>query len=190
MGMMNEPVSSRTAEGASAIGSGVCRIVVVSEDRVAHGRAMETVRWLAAEFGEEPAFDFGFWNFKELAEPVSAGKAVEAAARADIILLSAHGNDLPPAVGNWFERCREARTKSEGALALLLAEPFMLSASSSKTIDHLELLAGGLRMDFLPLMPQPAERIIQTFRDRARLAPRAMADEFESPGTQHWGLNE
>jgi hypothetical protein len=187
---MNKPVSSRAGGAASAAAANVCQIVVVSEDRVAHGRAMETARWLTDQFGEEPAFVFDYWNFKDLAEPAVSGKAVAAAAHADIILLSAHGNDLPPAVGHWLERCRETRTKPEGALALLLAEPFMLSASSGKAIDLLQLFAYRLHMDFLPLMPQPAERIIQSFRDRLNLAPRGAAEFFDPPRSDHWGLNE
>lgn len=187
---MNEPVSSRAADAASAMAASACRVVVVSEDRVAQGRAMETANWLRAQFGEEPVFVFSFWNFKELAEPAAASKAVEAAAHADIILLSAHGNDLPAAVGNWFERCREARTKAEGALALLLAEPFMLSASSGHAIDRLQLFARHLHMDFLPLMPQPAERIIQSFRNRPNIAPAGVTEPFDPPSHNHWGLNE
>ena len=76
MGMMNEPVPSRTAEGASATGPAFAGSSWSQRIAWRTARAMETVRWLAAEFGEEPAFDFDYWNFKELAEPVSAGKAV------------------------------------------------------------------------------------------------------------------
>ena len=187
--MMNKPIPSNSSDGASVAAAELCRIVVVSEDRVAHGRAMETASWLTAQFGEEPGFAFDYWNFKQLAEPTAASDAVKAAALADIILLSAHGNDLPPAVASWLERCRGARTKAEGALALLLAEPFMLSASSGNAIDSLEAFAHRLHMDFLPLMPQPAEQIIRSFRERANAASSVAPDPFDSPSA-HWGLNE
>ena len=168
----------------------VCRVVVVYEDGSAHERAMELAARLEEQVGTELAFIFSSWNFKELAEPGPARAATEAAAGADIILLSAHGNDLPSAVGRWLELCAAERTISEGALALFLAEPFMLSASSEAVIDRLQHAAGMLGMDFLSLIPQPAEQIIRSFKERSETASRPTRDFPDRPGGNHWGLDE
>ena len=168
----------------------VCRMVVVYEDGMAHDRAMELAGRLASQFGGEPAFAFDSWNFKDLAQPKLTLAAVEAAARADIILFTTHGNDLPSAVVAWLEYCAGARTRADGALALLLTEPFMLSASTGAVISRLQSAARLLRMDFLSLMPAPAAKIIKSLQKRPSLPPSAFLDKFDRPNCDHWGLNE
>ena len=168
----------------------VCRIVVVYEDAAAHDRAMELASRLEEEIGTELPFVFDSWNFKNLAEPASARTAADAAARADIILLSAHGNDLPSAVGRWLELCAMERTTDEGALALFLAEPFMLSAASEAIIARLQQAASLLRMDFVSLIPHPAEQIIRSFRQRTDITSAALRNFPDRPGGVHWGLDE
>ena len=184
------PAALLAAETSTVNAGGVCQTVVVYEDAQAQVRAMEMASRLVTQFGEEPAFAFSSWNFKQLAEPVIALKAAAAAAVADIILLSAHGNDLPPVVGVWLELCARARTKTEGVLALLLAEPFLLSASSGAVIARLQHAARLLRMDFLSLIPPPAEQIIKSFQERANLLVAAAMDILDRPSCDHWGLNE
>jgi hypothetical protein len=168
----------------------VCRIVVVYEDAAAHDRAMELAGRLEEEMGAELPFIFESWNFKNLGEPASAREATSAAARADIILVSAHGNDLPSAVGRWLELCALERTTDEGALALFLAEPFMLSAASEAVITRLQHAAGLLRMDFVSLIPYPAEQIIRSFKQRSNVAAATVSEYSDRPGVGHWGLNE
>ncbi len=168
----------------------ICRIVVVYEDAAAHDRAMELASRLEEEIGAELPFIFNSWNFKNLAEPTSARTATEAAAHADIILLSAHGNDLPSAVGRWLELCATERTTDEGALALFLAEPFMLSAASEAIITRLQHAASLLRMDFVSLIPHPAEQIIRSFKQRTDVTSEAVTEFSDRPGGVHWGLDE
>jgi hypothetical protein len=187
---MNAPATVLAAEISPVKAVNVCQTVVVYEDVQAQVRAMEMASRLVTQFGEEPAFAFSSWNYKQLAEPALSLKAVAAAAVADIILLSAHGNDLPPVVGVWLELCARARMKTEGALALLLAEPFLLSASSGAVVARLQHAARLLRMDFLSLMPPPAERIIKSFQERSNLMAAAAMEIFDRPSCDHWGLNE
>jgi hypothetical protein len=168
----------------------ICRVVVVYEDIAAHDRAMELAGRLDEEMGLDLPFTFDSWNFKDLGEPASAQAATEAAARADIILVSAHGNDLPSAVGHWLEHCAGERTSAEGALALFLAEPFMLSAASEAIIARLRYAASLLKMDFVSLIPRPAEQIIQSFKQRAGVISAAVREYPDRPGGGHWGLNE
>jgi hypothetical protein len=187
---MNVPATNVAAETVPVKAADVCHIVVLHEDVVAYGRAMEMAGRLAAEFRDDPAFALSSWDFRQLAEPAFARKAAEAAAHADVLLLSAHGNDLPSAVGAWLELCVGLRTRTEGALALLLAEPFMLSASSGAIIARLQHAARLLGMDFLSLMPQPAEQIIKSFQERANVVTSAILEILDRPGSDHWGLNE
>jgi hypothetical protein len=168
----------------------VCRLVMVYEDELAREEAAALVNRLEHQVGSGLGFVFNSWNFKDLAEPVSARAATSAAANADIILLSAHGNDLPSAVGRWLDLCSVERTSSEGALVLYLTEPFMLSAASEAVITRLQQAAGLLGMDFLSLIPQPAEQIIQSFKERTGGHTFLPPEFHERSSDEHWGLNE
>ena len=177
---------------ASAIAAGnVCRIVVVYEDLTAHYRAMELGTRLAASFGEEPTFIFHSWDFRELGEPASSAEAVQAAAQADILLFSIHGNDLPWAVTRWVEACVDARGRRDGALAVLLAEPFCLSPSSGSMLIWLERAAHRLSVDYVSLIPEPAQQMIKTLHARAQSVIAMLEDVLPGrPAFENWGLNE
>src|SRR5215813_1740500 len=94
-------ISSMSALAAKTLD--VCRIVVVYEDEMAREEARSLAGRLEREVGNKLGFLFNSWNFKDLAEPALARDAIDAAANADIILFSAHGNDLPSAVGRWLD---------------------------------------------------------------------------------------
>jgi len=177
---------------ASAVAAGnVCRIVVVYEDLAAHHRAMELGTRLASGFRDEPAFIFRSWDFKDLGEPAASADAIEAAADADILLFSIHGNDMPWAVTRWVEACVQARGRRDGALAVLLAEPFCLSPSSGSMLIWLENAARRLSMDYVPLIPEPAEQMIKTLHARAQSVIAMLEDVLPGrPAFENWGLNE
>jgi hypothetical protein len=187
---MNAPVPIESANTAGVDAGEACQMVVVYEDLAAHERAMEMGGRLTAQFGDEPAFAFSSWNFKDLADPAFAAQSVETAARADVIIISTHGNELPSAVGAWLESCARARIGTEGALALLLAEPFSLSAGSGAVVTRLEHTARRLGMDYLPLLPEPAEQLIKSLQAQASLLASSANETLDLPGSDHWGLNE
>ena len=189
---MDWPATSLPPQAVPVRAADICQIVAVHEDLVAHGRAVELADRLSTQFKGEPVFGFSSWSFKDLAEPLFFRTALDAGAIADVILLSVHGNELPPAVRLWLDLCSGHRTKTEGSLVFLLAEPFMLSASSGAAIGTLQRAARLLRMDFLPLIPQPAEQIIRRFQERAGSADAAFDDiQIQNrPSFDHWGLNE
>jgi hypothetical protein len=162
----------------------------VYEDLAAHDRAMEMAARLAAECGDDPSIVFHSWNFKDLGEPARSLQAVENAVGADVIVVAGHGNDLPGSVGTWLAACATARARDDGALALLLTEPYMLSASSGAIVATLEHAASRLRMDFVPLMPYPVERMIASLSAGAAVANSVWEAIFDRPRFDHWGLNE
>jgi hypothetical protein len=187
---MKPPDTIQPEPVGSGITADACLVVVVYEDMAAHERAMEMAHRLAAECAEDPSLVFRSWNFRELAEPGRSREAIESAANAEVIVISGHGNDLPVAVSAWLEACAAARARSEGALALLLAEPFMLSAASGAIMAKLEHAARVLRMDFVPLVPYPVERMIASLRVGSGLTGVVWEEMFDRPRFDHWGLNE
>ena len=109
-------------ETLSLEGADPCQILVLYEDAVAHDVAMEVCGRVLARFEAELTFAFSFWKFKDLDNPVLAHWAAEAVARADVVLFSLPGRELSPEIMNWLDMCVQARTKAEGALAVMVTE--------------------------------------------------------------------
>ena len=164
-----------------------CHFLVMCEDAVAHDRAMEVCSGIIARFDVELAFVFSFWKFKDLNDSVSAHSAAQAVARADIILFSLSDPVLTPAATNWLDFCVKTRTKTEGALAVMVANVQGLGLAVEALVLRLQYAANQLRMDFLPLLPEITGTNIETTADSA-VALRKQS--MEEPGFNHWGLNE
>jgi hypothetical protein len=164
-----------------------CQILVLYEDAVAHGVAMEVCARLLAHFESELAFAFSFWKFKDLDDPVSAHWAAKAVARADVMLFSLPGRDLSPETMNWLELCVPARTKTEGALAVMVTEHHDMDLVVEALISRLQFAAHRLRMDFLPLLPPAAGARFGTL---ANPSAAWLNEVREEAGSSHWGLNE
>jgi hypothetical protein len=174
-------------ETLSLEGADPCQFLVLYEDAVAHDTAMEICARLLSHFGADLAFAFSFWTFKELATPVSAHWAAEAVSRADVILLVLQGRDPAPEAVNWLDACARARTKMEGALAVMVASPAAASPMLEPLLSRMQFIAHRLHMDFLPLVP--------SWSGASREAPpvplpAALDQAREFAGHDHWGLNE
>lgn len=164
-----------------------CNFLVMYEDAATHDLAMEICHEVTARFKADLPFAFSFWTLRDLSVPVSAHWATEAVSRADIMLFSLSGRDLAPEFSQWLEACAQARTKPEGALALVVTEPRGAGVTTGVLLSRLQLAAHRLRMDFLPLMPALAARNIETTAVRLSAGLNKLEQE---PGSSHWGLNE
>jgi hypothetical protein len=174
-------------ETLSLESAGACQFLVLYEDAVARDVAMKVCGRLLARFEAELAFAFSFWKFKDLDDPISAHWAAEAVARADVILFSMQGRDLSPETINWLDSCVQARTKMEGALAVMVTEPHDMDLVVEALLSRLQFAAHRLQMDFLPLLPPGAGARFGTSADPS---PAWLNEAREDPGSSHWGLNE
>ena len=168
-------------------GTNPCNFLVLYEDAAAHDLAMEVCGGVMARFDVELAFAFSFWKVKDLNDPVSAHWAAEAAAHADIILFSLPAHDLTPETSQWLDACVQARTKVEGALALIVTEPPDAGLAFGALLSRLQFAAHRLRMDFLPLLPPLPDTSIEA---SAAPLPAELNEFQEESGSNHWGLNE
>jgi len=164
-------------------GTSPCHFLAMCEDANAHAKAMEICGGIMGRFGDELAFAFSFWKFKDLKDPASAHWAVEAVARADILLLSLTGRDLTLEANRWLDACVQVRTKAGGALALMVAQASGAGLAMEALLSRLELAAYQLRMDFLPLLPLPIGK-------PAAWSSALLSQGREESGSTHWGLNE
>jgi hypothetical protein len=167
-------------------GANPCHFLVIYENAAAHDLAMEVCGGVVGRFETELAFAFSFWQVKDLVDPVSAHWAAEAMSRADIILFSLPGRDLAPETSRWLDVCIQSRTKSEGALALLVTELPGMSLALEALLSRLQFAAHRLRMDFLPLLPPGVDTSASADPSLA-LFNKVRED---SRASTHWGLNE
>jgi hypothetical protein len=184
---MSTSAAISVQEMPSPEGANACHFMVVYEDAAACNLAREVCGGVVARLESELAFRFSFWELKDLNDPTSARQATEALACADILLFSLPGHDLAPEAMIWLEVCAPARTKAEGALALVIAGPPGPNLAVEALLFQMHFAAHRLRMDFLPLLTLTSGGNMGT-----PLTPSlALLDRLrEESGGDHWGLNE
>jgi hypothetical protein len=167
-----------------------CAVVVLYEGTIAHDKAMEVCERLSQEVGGDVVFEFTCWRFARLADPLFAGQAHEAAARADVILFATHGGDLPEELSEWLTRCAIRIHRSEAAISVLFVEPISPSSSIGPVLSQLEGTAQRLRMDFLPLIPLQTRQAIETVERRERTVASLLSGARPQQHSSHYGLND
>jgi hypothetical protein len=174
-------------ETLSLEGANACHFVVLYEDAVAHDVATEVCGRLLAHFESDLAFAFSFWKFKDLDNPVTAHWAAEAVALADVILLSLPGRELSPEAMHWLDLCVQVRTKTEGALAVMVTEHHDKDLVVEALLSRLQFAAHRLQMDFLPLLSPSAGARFRTLADSP---PAWLNEAWEALGSSRLRLNE
>lgn len=167
-----------------------CEIIVMYEDVTSRATAIEVCQRLRTQLRNEMQFTFDFWKLKYLGEPELARRASEVAARAEVVLFCTHGGALPPGVESWLQKSIKSRTKADGALVLVLAEPFNVPSASGRLVSSLHAAAQEAHMDFLPLLPRGGKESrsgIPNQRSPRTPAGRVIIDQHPP---SHWGINE
>ena len=80
-------------------------VVIIYQDPDTGRRAKCFYDKMTHEVGEECDFSLELWNFEMLAIPEMRDSSAQAAAQADFLVLSFHGNaELPAQTRYWIER--------------------------------------------------------------------------------------
>ncbi len=91
------------------------------------------------------------WNVGRLAEPVAFDNAVEAAAEADVLVISVRAaGDLPLTLRVWIDAWMPRRAGRAGALVALIGLPGRPDAQSRRARQYFETVARQGGLDFLP----------------------------------------
>lgn len=131
--------------------SEVCSVAVIYEDDVARELALQVCTSLTRKFNCDPEFAFSWWRFKYLGEPAVAREALQAARRADLILVAVNGmRDLPAPVKAWFENWLLERKAPGGALVTILRPGEEQNPALSRS-SYFQSVADRARLDYLPL---------------------------------------
>jgi len=147
-----------------------CKVMVLYENLLARQKAAETCNQMMEQLEAKRAFEFDWWPFHCLNTPVLAQFAEEAAAVADIIVFSLHGEEFSKEVVNWLENWPARRTNASGLLVLLAT----WAADSPSLMDtpalQLENVAHRHGMDFMA----------ETRPEAAAMLAGALTAEMES----------
>jgi hypothetical protein len=165
-----------------------CRIVVLAEDSIAGGHAMERCGRIVAQLEGEIAFAVQPYRFVELSDPASAHNASEVAARADVLVFAVHGAELSHDFQRWLDALLDRRTRSDGALALMIIGPIESHELVDVLVGRFHEVALRLGLEFLPLLPDALPEGASGARTSP--VPPGLPSEFRDRGNTHWGLNE
>jgi hypothetical protein len=186
--MVNTLAQTGVANAAFLENIYACRVMVLYEDAAAHERAMEVCARLSGQFNGELSFAFASCSFPGLSDPAIARESLDAAALADVLLFSTRGA-VPQPTRQWLENCIARRNGREGALALLLNEPPDPATSLGAVLSWFEHAAARSKMDFLPLLPKPAQELFNEIASDEVVVAPSLPPMLDAPRS-HWGLNE
>ena len=171
----------------------VCTVAILYEDDPTRDLAIRVCERLVKSFYRDLEFDFTWWKFKYLVEPEIAYQAADAAAKADLILVSVRQTQsFPLEVMAWFERWLAARKSSEGALVSVheLPEP---KRQPARQDEYLRLVAKRAHLDYLSLSNSNlAQQSSDGGQPKIAVLPAAIS---EGMGKDHhystgWGIND
>jgi hypothetical protein len=148
-------------------------VLLLHEDLQTGLRAKSLLGSLEAKLSVKPRFLVELWRFDMLHDPELQERAVQEAARANMVMISMHGqHELPAVVRNWLSRWTEARNGEACALVASFDANVKGSVTANQTLDHLRRTAAPAGVDVFPHFGDvPAslkDRISQDSRPRPR----------------------
>jgi len=172
-------------------------VTVVYQDPLTHQWATELWARVEPLIGREGTCRKS-WSISHLAEPLAFAGAVQAAAEADVLMISVRAaGDLPLILRVWIDAWLPRRARRAGALVALIGLPAQPDAQSDRTHQYLEAVARQAGLDFLPRERKlPEEPLalpmlpIITPAVNVAVSQRGAALGRFAGAPLHWGRNE
>jgi hypothetical protein len=173
-------------------------VQIVYEDLSAGLRAKQTADWLEAQLPPQRDMRLKLWRFDLLSEPALREEVTNEAMRADLVLLSAHGqHGLPEDVSTWIREWLTQGTDEPPALIVVFDASAEGSAAANDFLASLRRAAGPRGIEVFPrfyeLQSDPAELTSESLRRRAETTTDLLSDMLKwqpSHPPRHWGINE
>jgi len=135
-------------EAVTGEATGRLDVLLVYEDFSTGLRARQAFDKVACQLKPDTDFKVDLWKFDLLREPALLEWAATEAAKADIVFLSAHGQDqLPKAAHSWLEQWFERRGGEPCALVVLLDKAPGDAAGAGQTWEALRAAALAAGVD-------------------------------------------
>jgi hypothetical protein len=177
-------------------GAPMLRVHLIYEDTETGLRAKQAVDRLGEQFNLETGACLTPWRFDRLWEPTSREQALLEATDADLLLVSAHGEDgLPPAAQAWLERWLQLPHTGPRGLVLSLDTQARGTAGADYVLALLQDLARPAGVDvfphFGPTLWPDWEAACDQIRTRAEFHALWMeGPQIEDQSYLRWGINE
>ena len=173
-------------------------LLVAYEDLATRDRALHLSHHLAKQLEEDYAFHSSWWKFEHLTNRTLAQQAADAAAEANMVVLSLHARrELLPLHQAWIEQWLPRRQNRKSALVVLLAGADKQVQEAEPTLVYLRRVARLAHMDFFnhgfDLALPSRETSLPAPAETARLAPAPAPSQqvlYHQMPTPRWGINE
>lgn len=171
-------------------------LVVAYEDTTTRNRAMQLYDHLAQELLDDYDFQCSWWKLDHLDNPGICEQAADAAAEANMIIVSLRGDQgLPTVFHRWLEGWLSRRGDQKSALVLLLGDNGERRDQPRRLRLQLQQAARQARMDFfVHAYDLPETGTPYATESRAPQAQRAnpVPEEVLDPPAYipRWGINE
>jgi hypothetical protein len=170
-------------------------VLLVFEDLTTGLRAKEAFDQTMLGLAVDTDVHINAWRFELLREPPLHQQAVNEAAEAEIVFVSAHGaEELPMTVRLWFEQWLAVKREEPRALVVLLdAEAVDTPAAKQlrETLDSATQLSGvDVFQHFGNLQPAPASEDRQHRAGMRSTALGEVRPRVQPPSYRDWGINE
>lgn len=170
-------------------------VAVVYEDDQTRDRAVHLCDQMAEELEAEVQFDFTWWKFHFLRDPILAGQAANAVSTADMVIISTHpGDDLPEHLKSWVESWIPRRKFGAAALVGFVGPADSAHHGVCPRHNYLRNVAARAGMDYLPegvFTPTTPGETRENLVQRAETLSPMLRDILAARQTiRQWGLNE
>lgn len=129
-------------------------VTVLYEDTDIRQRAMDVSDLLMRRFWSDIEFDFNWWRFSFLDDPMLARQASRHLSDSNVLILSLRRkNELSANLKRWLEQSLDARGVREGAFIALFDEAGTPPPTGSHQDLYLRSLAQRSGMDYLTEAP-------------------------------------
>jgi hypothetical protein len=192
---MNNPVLNPRIDASEWEPKFPFDLVVAYEDSFTRNRALHLYDHLAQQLLDDYDFQCSWWKFDHLANATLRQQAADAAAEANMIILSVHARpELPSTHRLWMDSWLPRRDNRKAALVALVAGANALQNEAAPMLACLQNAARLSKMDFFThefnLPPQDGLRIVASTIPTVRSVPvldHALEQRTPNP---RWGINE
>jgi hypothetical protein len=190
-------VSTDESDSLEAAAENSFRAVIVYQDEPAQIWAAEMWERVTRLIGNE-GIQVHCWAIGDLTHPRLFADAVQAAAEADVLIISATvAQDLPLNLYVWIDAWLPRRKIDEGALVTLLSVSEEASGASARALAYFQAIAARARMNFLPEerkldRPEKNPTFMDEMHSRAVTVTPILGDILSRgrEGYRDWGINE
>jgi hypothetical protein len=171
-------------------------LVVAYEDTTTRNRAMQLYDHLAQQLLDDYDFQVSWWKLDHLDNPRLCEQAADAAAVANMVVVSLRGDQQMPVILNrWLQGWLSRKDHQKSALVVLLGAKGQPTDEARRMQSHLQQAARQAKMDFFAHAYELDELekayTPESVARRAHTVTPVLEEILQQPTSYpRWGINE